>query len=1199
MDEGSDDSCGQGLARRHTNQGEPTMDNPYKNNLVGFPNHFDGREKHVLPAPYGNGITKYGRSYSRSNGQRRPISHVYDPAYRYNYDNGRMPSINVDEMVEEAFQNQPRPVNLCAMACRGSVKDELINRMLSRLAAHTKKRRNAPHILYVCKTLDALEDFTMRYSEDLSSLGKANIISSNRIKLTPNSLITICDSWSFFYVHTILNVKDTKDIALVIDALRSNRHLRCNRNKKGVMSGSIESNASITSGSDDLEPEGRDETELMFGESIVDESNQEDFTLLLRKLIGSFTKSHEDILEHQWSSDVDTQAPKEALFSFGAWMQRSYQTPEQLSERLLLDEAGKRLVMIDGFNYSVSNDSSTVTAELFDETLVTLRKECQVVALSPGLFSPQNISQWVKRIHSPMEFCTAQKWPEFRLFYGKRHFDPFASKRKVRYAWKYTSAMRQMLTSNKADPTYFFNTESDKPGCMANAPWNDELKFLIKDVIKDVLAVQGVDTLHKLKHVSREGYDYIKQHIRGRPQVSYEHGMTNLMKGDTPQNSDYNREANTIDNILDNIIDLENYKLGSTFIHRVLSRESFSILMKEQLHSVVDRIIEDGIFPAVIYTRSEKIMELYRYVLNGRFPVSEAIKQRLKECGLENIAPDMFLEGIATTSEELPPEVVKFVLDNINLFNIVVSAHPINGTRHYICHKPTIEGIKRYHSRIMTNIQQGSLWLGAERITYWGLFPLDVVHSLATLMVHTKVDFSGYNPYGAIEMWKEAMPEEVRSNNALIEKLVQMTFANHMNDCRTIYSGNVDEPLQSRSYGSHIRVHDHGNGIPMHSSTFRPQVVHEGGGIPPNGTLSSSHMALETPMRQRDPTLYRNAMEDHRARREDTPVYSSNKMGPQHMDDTVEKPVIRSMIDRYTHLKYLESKLKVAGVDMQPLYILDQKMKRARRFDIYTKGHIQGLLKFKCRAIGMIHDAVSLSGSEVIGCDGRTYTMVWFGRPDVFSLPNYSVATSVQQGIEGFFQCNSQFEMFCMLKHGDDYICTPAFFIKDILSLPKPGSPMVGSISQFTSETVPILQPPGIPLKSMPAQMPYLVLTAGENKQMYALPSSLHADMFLMDTAINLVRISQETLEYYHKIERELIEDAVVKLMNCNSLGIENREQAISLLNETREVHRKRDLGGLEPYLRHRQAMDRSWGSGNGNGVTPVYNKQSHKQSSI
>lgn len=1071
-----------------------------------------GESLDVVKSP--NGSVEAGKvnrvQYSRACGQSPKQSHSVNKAEV---------QVSLDDIIEEAFKRQVETHNLCAMSCKGKAKDELVYRLLSRFSEYKRKRKNLPHLLYVCRAVSDVSAVIDRYTDSLVTLGKFNIISGNQITITPNSLLTIADSRTLFRIYNVINENGLEDANATIKKLGITHGKQDDRASGNELTGETKSC---------FPSQELSNMDLRLGKVEVSEGNSEEFVQLLGQLLQSYMQSHGDLLDKEWTNDTDLFPPKEALLSLKSWVERSYHSPEQLANRLMVDEAGKRLVLLDGFVYDSYYAANGSTTSFFDEIMISLKKECQVLALSPKIFSSQNISQWLKKLRVPMEFVVTQALPEFRVAYGSMCFDPFDTERKIKYSSRYNTSIKDILSGKDVDITNFFNVEANTPSFCSNVPWNVKFKEYLKDVIKDALRLQGIDTLHKFKHASRRVYNYIKKYFYGPSRAENQKKI--IGDGSMALNAESRGnsvKASTIDDVLENLINMETYNIGATLIHKAIRSKTFHDMMLSHAQNVVDRVIDDAIFPTVVYNVSKGLSDSFDSLLNGKFDASDDIKDLLRREGLESDAPHMLQEGVAVITRHTNPDIVRFVKDNISLFRVIVTDEQVPGARHIVWCRPVVLNEWNEMKRNMNNIQQANIWLGAERVTFYGVYPLDVARSLISMMNHAAVDFSGYNAKRELGDKGQLISECALKNGELNMKMQQMTFAKYMLDCRDNYirtatCQGLNEPIAtSQKRDVEIKPHSGSNGMQEHHTV-------------------------------------------------------------------VKAPIIKTMLDRHEYLETLESKLLEMQVDMQPFYILDQKVARAKGFDDYITSHINTMISLKSMYIKEMGMAASLCGADVVGCDGKKYKVVWIGDKCSEKFPMSNVSDNTKVEMQEFMHNHSRIGAFSLLKGDECFLLVPLYFIKDIESIPQQCSPMDVHVSRCTHAAVSIIVNEGMPVDSVPKLMPYLILTNGEPPEQVMLPQEMEAFCFLPRGPVELCKISQEMWNHYGDREAELMDDATSKLLNSTHFKVGTKEDVRRLINQVRSVYRNRSLGGLEVHSKRNRGIDRSWGHGiNGTACSP------------
>ncbi|GIX65953.1 microsomal signal peptidase [Babesia caballi] len=953
-------------------------------------------------------------SSAQSYGNSETVGSPRDKRAEHGRKMKRWMSVNVDEMVEKAFEDKPMAQNFCAMGCREEIKTEMFAALLSRLAEHKRKKKNAPHVLYVCRKKWHVRDLFDKHSSLLESLGKVNVILKNYISIEPNSMLTVTNFRPIFDVYNVVNSVDPTDVVTLMGVLRETL-TQVEAEAEGEGGDAVEE-SQVNDGDVLNAKDGK----IIYGGVLVDESNQEEFVSALRALVDCFLRQHKDLANRSLDDNAMFAPHEDALLSFRRWARRSYRTPEQLVERIKLDEPGKRVVVTDGFMARLDTGKGRTITSLFDMVVSAMRSECQLVALAPYVFNPQNVAQWLGRVVGPTEFLLAQRLPEYRVFYDNWNFDPFETTASPRYSRGHVSLMSKALKMNDIKPlAVAANFEGIRP---TNFPLNRQFDAMCKDIVKEALSLRGVDTINKLKHYSQGAYDYVKQHLdekmlRGK----LGEGSTEGAEPGGESGEGVQAPKMTIDDYLDGVVNLESSKLGIKTMQVFDLDYSLGDMEKKAVQQIVDRVLEDGIYPAAIHTEA-KYIKAYREALEGKFEPVPEIEKAMENVALSDVVKDNLRRGVALLSAQSPDAVVEMVRENVGMFKVVVTSIPVFGARHQVIHfdleKLSRNGtVHRNHGSLI------NMSLGAERCSFWGLPYKRVLKALTALMSPLDVDFRWLDVRSMLRIWRRSFPKCVASNTRVIGDLERGVFAKYMLDCGKVIAGQVanagsvnvnkSQPRQERRENVPIHAHPRWDAPRIILAQEQiPMEVHGEGRNYWDGSINVEHYGTGA-LQQGMPVA-------QEAWRESSVGYGQ-PMEPnvatvefKHVSHGFQPT--RTMLDRQVKLEALEARLKEAGVDAKPFYLLDQKRKGAERFRNYLRVNIRGKVAYKQRAIQNVSEAVGLHGAEVLGSDGKVYTVVWFGSPKRFHVPNHTISASAWRAMHQLMNERAQHEYFTLLK---------------------------------------------------------------------------------------------------------------------------------------------------------------------------------------
>ncbi|GFE53812.1 phytoene synthase, putative [Babesia ovis] len=1088
---------------------------------------------------------------------------------------------NLDDMVENAFIYDPQPEHLCIMGCQGQDKSALLSKIVTRLSAHKRKKRHAPHILYVVRSGHEINILNDKHGSFWSALGSVNLITTGGIALKPTNLMTLADMETLIGVYNTMNNPECSDAGSIVT------HLKQLFDRLPPVD--------PTGDAAPCEDVPRESSErkltLKFNDILLNDTNTEPFVSTLKTLITSFLRSHDDVANRDWTVGVFP-PQKEAMLSQYKWQESSYQTPEELAERLKIDERGKRIMLVDGLAYDYKTTRNRWLTGTFDFVMSTLLPECQLVAISPRTFNPQNLAQWIRRSIGPIEFVLGRKFPEIRVFYDKWDFNPFEDMRPFRYAKADVAMMREALSGSVSDLQAVFQ-KNIRHLFPVNYPVNIQFQSMIKQILKDLMADAGIDTMHKLKHRSRNAFDYVKQYLPGgsayrRPRKS---------KNTEPE--DLNDPA-SIDAFLDQLISLEAHRFGARLVPLL---QLSTVVHKRARHyagEIVDHAIKDGLYPTIIYAGGKHDLHSYYPVLMDRFDVIPDLETRLQECEIGADIGEYLKRGVACLHGKTHRNVVSFVLKNIDLFKVIVTNSSILGGKHYICHFTNDKDRSDRDDVVRSKFTVGNSCLGAERISFWAIPHTIILRELMTLLSPMRVDFRWLDPGEMLNNWRRGTPREIGLNPRLAQSMERGTFAKFMEEHGNRFAMkptnlSPDRAYDSRKPSSSCDLPPYRGAGPRNTPVVEPLTDEIAAD---NLRHSFESYRGTTPGSQ-------EALDDNLLAVGQTTGFSPPGMlerpwsvqpGHDHPDIPIRSPHITNMLERQIHLEALEGALRLAGVDMEPFYRLDQKKKSALRYEEYVRAHIYGMLLHKQKDIYTIHGAIGLHGAEIIGLDNQEYTMVWMGRPREFLLPHHSVFEPILVNIHRLFEEHGQNQVFTVLKGDKGYLCISAIFIKDISALPTRGARIEGKIRNMLRQKISVQMEDGIPDGSLPNELHYFSLSEGVTPDFQLCPETLQSSAFLPPRTQTMISAGLEMKRHYGALETEMTNDAIDKILATPSVGPKTSSEAFQLLMTVRSIYRNRALGGLERYLTERDATSLTWGrrSGSPSQVFQPYNSLFH-----
>ncbi|ORM39814.1 uncharacterized protein BXIN_0015 [Babesia sp. Xinjiang] len=1054
--------------------------------------------------------------------------------------------IKLDDMVEEAFKDQPPSQHICVMGCRGKARHEILVNIINRLAEHKRKKKNAPHILYIWHTMRHARDFLKEYDTVFHNLGNVNVITGNNINVKPSNLMTVSNIRALLGVYNAVNTTDATDTKRLLEKLRR----------------AITLEESIQLEDEPTTNQTNQTLTFSVGDEKLNDQNIEEFATTIKSIVNSFLQSHEEVANRDWDTNSNFPPQKEALLSQLRWSQTHYYTPEAIVQRVKLDEPGKRIVIIDNFEV---NNKTRASSTLRDFIATTMRNECQMVALSYNAWNPQNVAQWFRRAIGPMDFILASKWPEIKVFYENWDYDPFENSSEPIYGKGDIDAMEKALQSNTGGLQNIFG----KPIADVrpiNYPFNPKFKSMIKDILKNSMALNGIDTLRKLKHYSKDAYDYVKQYLKetkkGKPNNSTGNEQT-----DTQDENEENDNSLTIDTILDRIINLERHAIGLKLMVKLKLNRALTSINEQYVASVVNKVIADALYPTVINVHTRKDYRAYEAALKEKFEIVPELLEEMKRRGITPYSGNQLSRGVALISRYTPKHIRNFVHDCMDKFKVIVTNHSRPEARHYVFHYAP-EHWRRYKPRLILHSEASisNTCLGAEKVSLFGLTHATVARILTSLMAPMDIDFRWLNPTEALNKWYSELPEAIKSNEKLKASMQRGTFASFMKERRDAFTSLNPDMLSTsvqNYYGEEPMTYD----VPYYSVTVRSDAspylpMEELNNIPSYSATYAYETQFPYGMRTRRVTT--GGLTRPMSRMWPPHQHMPKQIASGDVDVQRRTPVIRNMLDRQICLEALESRLSKAGVNMQPFYHVDQKQRRAMRYYGYLRSHIRGMLLHKAKDIQAINHAINLHGAEVIGMDDGRYKVIWMGQPSKLYITTHTIPDQVYRAMHQLFSNGEMHEFYTLLKAEKGYLFTPAMFIKDISTLPTLGVKIMGELRQAYLQKVVINKDEGVPEGSIADSLYYLALTDNTSDELPSLPESINTSEFLPERTMALVNTFLDMRRKYDAVQAQLTNDAVEKIIATPSVGVTTREEAIELLNTTRNVYRNRALGGLE-----------------------------------
>ncbi|CDR95690.1 hypothetical protein, conserved [Babesia bigemina] len=1154
---------------------------------------YGNRKEDAVPNELRNANSTYPEAYSggfeRKQRNKEAVSTQTSANQPHSPRAAPVKSVNLDDMVEEAFKNQKPADHICIMRYTAGYRAEFLKELLGRLGEHKRKTKNAPHVLYVDRFPHNLKAIRESHKQEMDDFGKVNTISKRKISIAPNNLFTIAELVELSLVYHAINTYGEERAAELLEHLRNMR-----LHDKIVEYDLCEEEAFADEASAGTpENDAKAVTELSFKGAPVDETNQEEFAAVLRSLIESFFLSHDEVANRDWNYDGVFAPQKETLISARRLLQSTYHSAAQLADRLQINEPSKRIVILDGFAPRYFPTEATHGTALFDLVMTAMRKECQIAAMSYQLFNPQNVAQWMRRNIGPADFGVAAQFPECRVFKDDWHFNPFENGATPTYGIAEVNFLRKVLAENHLCPRTLFH-KPIKDTTPSNWPINKQFEAMLKDILKQAMLINGIDTMHKLKHHSRGTYDYVKQYLPGgkghRPAEKIgESGATVYGASDeAPQSTEQpdDTESMTIDDLLDQVIDLGRRHGAVKLMQKLNLNSAIQSMSNQVAKSVIDRVMKDGIYPTVIFARHADVEE-YKPVLLENFEPIQEMENLVKEYALDSGDVEYLKRGVACLGRNVHPLTEDFVKRHLHMFKVVVTFLGLRGARHYVCQYPMDQRLNniqtlRYPAPLLSTV------LGAERLSFYGMPPSSTLNALSSLLSTIPTDYRWFVPLAALKHSMAHLPEAVMSNPKLASSFEKGTFAKFMMDCSDAYVDRNDGVFNAASDGTEKvnccteLYRRRGNTsytsalakVPSHK--WEENVLYYGS----NGYRTSrkyANQSAENP-EQRYHTHGQPRQPASRTRAQtQSPAYTADHVLRNRRPQSV--PSMRSMLDRQVHLKSFEGRLTKLGVYMRPFYTLDQKWKRVAKFRSYLRNHIRGMLMHKGKAIHMLNTATSLHGADVLGMDDKHYTIMWVGTPARCTVPNHSLSERVWHAMRKLFEENSHHMYFAVLKaENGGYLCVPSMFIKDICEISNTVEPVRGAILLSRPAEIALSPKEGVPQDAMVDRLRYLVMTDKEGNEAEMLPSRMEAASFLPSATLELVRIGIETVERYKAVEERLTEDAVKKMLESPESGITTRDKALHMLRTTRSIYANRALGGLEQHLRQRQAQQRTWG---------------------
>ncbi|GBE59600.1 microsomal signal peptidase [Babesia ovata] len=1065
-------------------------------------------------------------------------------------------SVNLDDLVEDAFKDQKMADNFCVLGYTPQHRDEFFVELVRRLAEHKRKTKNAPHVLYVARHSRTIEKLYELCQEENESFGKVNIISDEQISVAPNNLLTVAELTRLSRIYHAINMHNQEQAGELVEYLRNMKLYDKNANSGTSGEETPTDEASVDSSisgeetptdeasADTPQSAGSTVTELFFKGDPVDDSNQEEFVGVLRSLIDSFFRSHDEVANRNWNERDIFVPQKETLLSIRKLFQNSYHSTTQLADRLQINEPSKRIVVVDGFApRHMPSERSRGTA-LFDLLMIAMRNECQMAAISYQLFNPHNLVQWLRRNVGPTDFVVASKFPECRVFKDDWHFDPFENNETPTYGIADVNFLQKVLTENHMCPRTLFH-KPNKEATPSNWPLNKQFAVMLKDILKQAMLIKGVDTLHKLKHHSRSTYDYVKQYLPGgreyKPaektgkQDEVDNGMTDEVSQTTEQSGD--AEPMTIDDFLDQVIDLGRRHRAVKMMQKLDLDSAIKSMSDKAAVSIIDRVIKDGIYPTVIMARPSDV-EAYKPVVLEKFEPIPEIESLLEEYVVDMADVEYVKRGVICLGRNFNPLTAEFVKKHLHLFKVVVTYLQMRGARHYVCQYPldarsAINHTLRYPTSLLNTV------LGAERVSFYAMPPSSTLNVLSSFLSSIPIDFRWFKPLEALKHTMAEIPQEVKANSQLASSLEKGTFAKFMTECSDAYLARNGAILHTTT-GDSERVDCC---TESYYSSDSPSPTNALETVPSHKWEQNTKYYGTTESDESRGDVQKSAV--HSERRQYTydqsyqpaPRAGAQTPLPSYKGDQVVRngrsqngPLMRSMLDRQVHLKTLEGRLLQSGVVMRPFYALDQKWKGVAQFRSYLRNHIRGLLLHKSKAFFMLNFATPLHGADVLGMDGKHYTVVWIGIPTKCTVPNHNLSQQVWHSMRKLFAENSHHTYFAVLKaENGGYLCVPSVFIKDICEMPATGKLVGGAIRASKPAAVVLNPKEGVPQDAMVDRLRYLVMTDEKGNEAEMLPSRMEAASFLPNATLELVRIGLEMVERYNAVEKQLTDDAVTK----------------------------------------------------------------------
>eukprot|EP00371_Babesia_bovis_P001895 XP_001610542.1 hypothetical protein [Babesia bovis T2Bo] len=997
---------------------------------------------------------------------------------------------SVDSMVEHAFSKESLPANLCIMVPHCREKLDFLSSTVQRLVNYTSEPRNAPHILYVLRRIKNIHGFGYRYDRFWDRLGSCNMLNSSCINIHPNSLMTIADVDTLFRVYSILNTSDLSDPCAVISRIRQSFANRLNCNPK---------------------------MDFMLSNDEVTDENASVFLGILKPLLDSFFIPHSDLPSRTYLDD-DIPLQKESLLSQLHWQRSSYLSPDLAASRLMLDEPQKRICIMDGFVLNGIQDDLEWNGGTFDFLVTTLRPGCQVIALSPKVFNPQNLAQWLRRYVGPMQFVMGRKFPEVRVFYNGYNFDPFDSMQPFRYAKTALDTLEKTLSGSSGSLQQLFQSDITNLS-PTNYPFNPQFELMAKSIMKDLLAKAGIDTLRKLTHFSRGVYDYAKRYLPGKSLHNPDLCPAGVDTGDKM----------TIEAFVDQLIDLKSNHLGSKLVRLLNLDHVINSDLSNHVSQVINRVIEDGIYPAVICCPKTQPFGIYRRLFMEMLPVMPHVDNDITALfGHSDMA--LFRRGVAVVTTNTHPDIASYVYSNVEQFKIVLTSSAIYGGKHYVYHFPSYNEISPLWARRRA-LSLGNTVSGAERVSIFALPHTYVLHLLRYMLGPLMLDFHWLSPGVSMDRYRKSLGSEPTATPELIQSLDRSSFMRFMDDHGRKYT---ETPLGTPM----------GNYMDYRSESQVPIAYQREIGV-------SDHSESPRQLHRSEPGVYRAA--------------------------DLKVPRARNMLERHVHLESMEGALREAGVDIEEFYRLDRKKKYEDKFIEYLRSRIYSTLLYKQKDVHIVYKTLGLSGARILGIDGAEYTLVWMGRDNNIFVPTITIGNRVKDTISRFCEDNKHNEFFVILKDQNSYIFTPAMFIKDIVSLPKADrlhhEVMLWSSRGATS----IRMAPGTPVGALPDKLDYMCLGPDESS-LRKLPGTIDSRAILPPDLSKMVDRAVDMQRNSCLAESEMMAMAIDKILATPRIGAKTPQEAYKLLISTREMYRNRALGGLERYLSDREGVSRVWG---------------------